>query len=248
MCGRFVLATRPETLAEHFGARLGADVEELVAPSWNVAPSRSVLAVTCSAQGGRELGAFRWGLIPAFAKDPSIGNRLVNARAETLAAKPAFRSAFQRRRALIVADGFYEWRKDPDGVRQPFYFSRRDGEPLAFAGLFALWRADADAPWIRSCTIITTDAGPDVASVHDRMPAVLEPAAQEAWLEASRTDPQSLAPLLAPSAAGTLVAWPVDRRVGNPRSDGPELLAPAGPTAREEDGQLSFPVAGGERG
>lgn len=247
MCGRFVLATRPDELAEHFRARLDPDVDELAGPSWNVAPSRSVLAVTSAPDGERQLGTFRWGLVPSFAKDPSIGNRLINARAETLATKPAFRAAFQRRRALVVADGFYEWRKDAGGVRQPFYFSRRDGEPLAFAGLFELWRPDADAPWLRTCTIITTGAGPDVAPVHDRMPVVLEPEGQERWLAPSGADPRELGALLTSSEAGVLVAWPVDRRVGSPRVDGPCLLTPAPEGSTDtvpDNGQLAFRIAG----
>ncbi len=229
MCGRFVLATRPERLAEHFGARLAPEVEDEVAPSWNVAPTRAVLAVTLAPDGARELGAFRWGLVPSFARDESIGNRLINARAETLADKPAFRVAFRRRRALVIADGFYEWRRAPGGARQPFYFSRRDGAPLAFAGLYELWRPDPASAWLRTCTIVTTDAGADVAPVHDRMPAVLEEADQATWLEVPADAVARLRSLLVPSPPGTLVCWPVDRRVNSPRNDGPSLLVPSPP-------------------
>ena len=247
MCGRFVLATQPERLAEHFGARLAPEIGELIAPSWNVAPSRLVLAVTCSPGGERELRPFRWGLVPAFATDPTIGNRLVNARAESVATKPAFRAAFQRRRALVVADGFYEWRKD-GAARVPFYFSRRDGAPLAFAGLYELWRPDADTPWLHTCTIITTVAGPDVAGVHDRMPVVLEREGQRDWL-APGGEPASLTALLGASPAGTLVSWPVDPAVGNPRSEGPSLLTARAADDGGGDGehaaqQLAFPGSG----
>lgn len=227
MCGRFVLATRPERLAEHFGAHLAPELGGEIEPSWNVAPSRPVLAVTLGSDGTRELGAFRWGLVPGFARDTAIGNRLINARAETLSQRPAFRAAFRRRRALVVADGFYEWRRAPGKARQPYYFSRRDGAPLAFAGLYELWRPDPKSPWLRTCTIVTTDAGPDVAPIHDRMPAILAEADQQRWLELPPEDAPGLARLLVPSASGTLVSWPVDRRVNSPRNDGPSLLAPS---------------------
>ncbi len=225
MCGRFVLTTPPDRLAEYFAARPAGDV--VFSASWNVAPSRDVLGVALNRESRRELAAYRWGLVPSYASDPSVGNRLVNARAESLATRPAFRAAFSRRRLLVCADGFYEWRRDDKGRRQPYYFCRRDGTPIAFAGLFELWRprdGDAGTPWLRSCTIVTTDAGPDVAAVHDRMPAVLEPPAQEAWLEAA--EPELLSDLLAPSPAGTLQSWAIGRAVGDVRNDRPELLAP----------------------
>lgn len=242
MCGRFVLATPPDRLAEYFAARPAEGVSRDA--SWNVAPSRDVLAVALDRDGQRELATYRWGLVPAYASDPSVGNRLVNARAESLATKPAFRAAFSRRRLLVLADGFYEWRRDDKGGRQPYYFCRRDGSPIAFAGLFELWRprgGDAATPWLRSCTIVTTDAGPDVAVVHDRMPVVLEPEGQEAWLE--RAEPELLSGLLGPSQAGTLQSWAIGRAVGDVRNDRPDLLAPlALEAANEAPRQLSLPL------
>ncbi|MDA8296364.1 MAG: SOS response-associated peptidase [Actinomycetota bacterium] len=225
MCGRFVLATPPDRLAEYFAAHPSESVS--FAASWNVAPRRDVLGVALDRAGERELAGYRWGLVPSYASDPSVGNRLVNARAESLATRPAFRAAFSRRRLLVLADGFYEWRRDEKGGRQPYYFCRRDGAPIAFAGLFELWRprdGDSATPWLRSCTIVTTDAGPDVAAVHDRMPVVLEPTAQEAWLEVAA--PELLSGLLTPSPAGTLQSWAIGRAVGDVRNDRPELLEP----------------------
>lgn len=232
MCGRFVLATPPDRLAEQFDARLGPDLEEPAAPSWNVAPTMAVLAVAIARDGERELGRYRWGLVPSFAKDPNVGNRMINARAESLDKNPNYRTAFARRRLLVLADGFYEWRPGPGKSRQPYYYVRSDGAPMAFAGLYELWRepaGDRSAPWLRSCTIVTTDAGPDVAPVHDRMPVLLEADAQALWLEAAADETAALESVLRPSPPGTLSSWPVDRRVGDARNDFSGLVEPVQP-------------------
>lgn len=228
MCGRFVLATPPDRLAEMFHARLGPDLEAGMASSWNVAPTMAVLGVVMGKDGEWALESFRWGLVPSFARDLSVGNKMINARAESLRTSPSYRAAFVRRRALILADGFYEWRAGPGKARQPYYYVRSDGVPIAFAGLYELWRDPSQGPsvpFLRSCTIVTTDAGPDVAAVHDRMPVILEPDGQRRWLEPGEGG-DGLEAVLRPSPPGTLACWPVDRRVGDPRNDFSGLVDP----------------------
>ena len=172
------------------------------------------------------LDAYRWGLIPPWSKDKSQGNRLFNARAETLTTKPAFRKAFRARRLAVLVDGFYEWRKDPDGRRQPFYFHRCDGFPLAFAGLWEPWKDPQTDTWLHSCTIITTTAGPDMNGIHDRIPVILERHQLDTWLRAGTTRESELMTLLQPAPADTLMRYPVSSRVGNVRNDSPDLLQP----------------------
>jgi putative SOS response-associated peptidase YedK len=233
MCGRIALYTPPARLARFFAAQLADDVDPDLAPSWNVGPTRDVLGVVDAAAlrhppagATRVLDTYRWGLVPSWAPDLSAGSRQFNARAESVADRPAFRAAFERRRLLVVADGFYEWQKSAAG-RPAFYFTRADGAPLAFAGLWEFWRdpGQPEAPWLRSCTIITTAGGPDIAAIHDRMPVVLEPDTWDRWLDPEASHPAELADLLAPSPPGTLDHHQVDRRVGNVRNDEPGLIA-----------------------
>jgi putative SOS response-associated peptidase YedK len=228
MCGRYVLATPIDELVSFFAASLAPGVSEEYRPSYNVAPTVPVLGLVEVESKGRVLDEFRWGLIPSWSNDPTIGNRMFNARAESVATKPSYRAAFEARRLAVVADGFYEWRKDDDGRRQPFYFTRADREPMAFAGLWEVWRdrSDNGAGWLRSCTIITTDANKEVASVHDRMPVILESDALERWIDPSAAERDELEALLRPAEAGTLSLVPVDRRVGSVRNDDPGLIAP----------------------
>ncbi len=177
------------------------------------------------------LGRYRWGLVPSWADDPSIGSRLFNARAETVATKPSFRSAFRSRRAAVVADGFMEWQAGPGG-RQPYFFRRADGAPLAFAGLWERWPGPGGDPGVTAmvtCTVITTDAGPDVAAVHDRMPVVLEREDLDRWLRPEGGQPDVARAILRPAARGVLVGYPIDRRVGNVRNDDPAIIEPTGP-------------------
>jgi len=185
----------------------------------------------------RELRVVRWGLVPYWAKDPKIGSRLINARAETVDSKPAFRQAFKRRRCLLPADGYYEWQQ-PDGsesdspggrgAKQPYYIFREDGGPLAFAGLYELWR-DAGLPddheraWLWTATIITTSAPDHLGQIHDRMPMVIEPDRWQDWLDPAATDPADLMALLAPAAAGGLTSYPVSTAVNSVRNNGPQL-------------------------
>jgi putative SOS response-associated peptidase YedK len=210
------LATERETLARAFGV---SGVPELP-PRYNIAPTQSVPAVRL-AGGERRMELLRWGLIPFWAKDPEIGYRMINARAETVAEKPAYREAFRRRRCLMVADGFYEWKK-LNGGKQPYYFRLRSGEPFAFAGLWERWEGP-DGP-VESCALITTGPNAVVGEVHDRMPVILEPEDYGVWLEAE--DPDLLRSLLRPYSGDGLVAYPVGRRVNNPRNDEPSVIEP----------------------
>ncbi len=240
MCGRFALYTPPDTLARLFDAELAVGAGG-VQPHWNVAPTTQVLGLRFGGGPGSDgparlplvLDQFRWGLIPARSPDPSPGSRLFNARAETVATRPAFRDAFDRHRLAVVADGFFEWRKGPGNRRQPHYFHRADGQPLAFAGLWADWRDPrpeaADRPAVRSCTIITTAASADMDGVHDRMPVVLARDLLDMWVDPAGADPDELTALLRPTPPGTLVHHPVDQRVGNVRNDDPGLVAPVDP-------------------
>jgi putative SOS response-associated peptidase YedK len=240
MCGRIALYSEPDFLARIFDAQLALDVGTDGRPSWNVGPMRTVLAVAPVAGSGategvpvrRELGRYKWGLVPTWAKDPSMGNRTFNARAETVASKPSFRAAFTARRLAVVADGFYEWKPGTGTAKQPYYFTRADGRPLALAGLWEQWwggtggpdAAEGDRPPLRTCTVITTEAGPDMGDIHHRMPVVLEPEVLEEWLDPANRDKPELESLLVPSPGGTLVHRAVGREVGNIRNDGPELI------------------------
>jgi putative SOS response-associated peptidase YedK len=243
MCGRISLYSDPDYLARIFDAQLGPDVDLDARPSWNVAPTRTILAVadvpddatTAAGHRGvhRELGRYRWGLVPSWAKDPSMVSGTFNARAETVASKPSYRSAFAVRRLVVVADGFYEWSPGSGTAKQPYYFTRTDRRPLALAGLWELWWGgsgpspsagqDEGLP-LRTCTVITTAAGPDMADVHPRMPVVLEPEGLDEWLDPENRDKPELESLLTASPAGTLVRRPVGTSVGNVRNDGPELI------------------------
>lgn len=227
MCGRFVAAADPDGLARFFvvDERVGDDD---VAPSYNVAPTEAVRAVV-EHHDKRWLTAFRWGLVPYWADDPRIGNKMINARAESAPDKPAFRDAVQRRRCLIAADGFYEWQRH-NGGKVPHFVARADGNPMAFAGLWAVWRdpnAPDDVEPLRSCTILTADAGPDIRELHPRQPVVLEPDAWDAWLDRDLRDPDAVRDLLAGSPAGTLRAYPVSPRVNDPKVKDASLIEPA---------------------
>jgi putative SOS response-associated peptidase YedK len=244
MCGRTTSYTPPQRLAEIFEADLAPDLDDQPeGPYWNVAPTNNLFGLAPprpSSGGGSDtelgvgpggsadlvLGAYRWGLIPPWSKDKAQGNRLFNARAETLSAKPAFRKAFQVRRLVVVVDGFYEWRRDPAGARQPFYFHRGDGFPMTFAGLWEIWKDPETESWLRSCSIITTSAGPDMQGIHDRMPVILERDELRRWLDVESADDSELMAFLRPAPPGTLVRYPVDSRVGNVRNDSPDLLRP----------------------
>jgi putative SOS response-associated peptidase YedK len=227
MCGRYTSLTSADDIGAYF------DVDEVVVtdlgPRFNVAPTDEVYAVATSSSGGRRLGSFRWGLVPFWAKDPSVGSRMINARAETILDKPAFRRPLERRRCIIPADGFYEWQAiEGRKARQPWYIRRVDGDALAFAGLWESWRPvqGSDEGRIVSCTIITTAANDAVRPVHDRMPVVLPPASWAGWLEPADHDVDDLQRLLVPAPAELFELRPVGDAVGNVRNDGPHLLDP----------------------
>jgi putative SOS response-associated peptidase YedK len=231
MCGRFVSASPPDDIARYFDVEVFG--ERALEPSFNVAPTEDVYVVLESG-GVRRLDTFRWGLVPFWAKDAKVGQKMVNARAEGLADRGAYKRAFAKRRCIIPADGFFEWRREPGSKRrQPVYIHRADGDPLALAGLWELWRPDtgADDPstWIHSCTIVTTEANDLVAPIHDRMPVVLPPAAWDPWLDRSETDLDALGRFLVPAAAGLLVADRVGARVNDVRNKDAAVLTPVDP-------------------
>lgn len=222
MCGRFTLTLPVDEIREEL--KLGD-----FPPDWgerfNIAPSQSVAVVTDA--GARAVEMMRWGLVPSWAKDVSIGNKLINARAETLVEKPSFRNAFQRRRCLILADGFFEWKKAENkrGRSEPYYFQREGRKPFAFAGLWEFWRSPEGEP-LRSCTLITTSANALVAPIHERMPVMLAGDSVWDWLQLTSQD--ALLDLLRPFPAEEMVAYPVGKLVNDPTVDAPEVLLPAG--------------------
>jgi len=234
MCGRFALFTPPARLARYFGASLAEGVDPEFHSSWNVAPTDQVLGVRdrparpgTGEEPQRMLMSFRWGLIPWWSKDAKSGSRLFNARSETVATKASFREAFRERRIIVPADGFYEWDKTKAGAKQPHYFSRADGVPLAFAGLAERWRAKGapkDAPYVRSCTVITAPGGADMEGIHDRMPVILDPSTFDLWLDPANEDTEELRALLHPPPAGTMVHHPVGPRIGNVANNDPILI------------------------
>ncbi|HEX4868338.1 MAG TPA: SOS response-associated peptidase [Acidimicrobiales bacterium] len=236
MCGRFVSATPPDQVAAYFGTEAP---EARLDPSYNVAPTRDVYAVL-SDGSTRHLDAFHWGLVPLWAKDAKIGSKMINARAETLAEKNAYKSAFKRRRCLVPADGFYEWRKDPDAPpkakKQPFFIHRPDGRPYAFAGLWEVWRGpNKDQEPLRSCTIITTTPNEPMAAIHDRMPVILPESAWDTWLDREVDDLELLGKLLVPAAPELTVMHPVSTAVNNVRHNGPELIDEIDPDVPVEE-------------
>jgi putative SOS response-associated peptidase YedK len=240
MCGRFVSSTPPDQLADYFDVE--AVPEQLLdrGPTYNTAPTTGVLVVH-SDGSLRHLESFRWGLVPSWAKDVSVGNRMINARAETVASKPAYRKAFARRRCIIPADGFYEWTTAPGSrKKQPYFIHRPDGEPFAFAGLWERWKGPkqsttAEAPDpelpvaepLRSCTIITTSANDKMSELHDRMPVILPRSAWDDWLSPDVDDLDLLGSLLVPAPSELIAFHPVSTDVNNVRNKGAQLTEPA---------------------
>ena len=221
MCGRFSLTTDPKTVAQRFGVPT-ATAESAWMPRYNIAPTKTVIVV--SDDGKRHLAHMRWGLIPSWAKDPAIGNRMINARAETLAVKPAFRVALRKRRCLVVADGFYEWQQR-GRTKQPFRIVLKNGEPFGFAGLWDAWTSP-EGEEIQTCTIITTEANELLKPIHDRMPVILTREAEGLWLDPTTQEPAKLLPLLSPYPAKEMEAYPVSRLVNSPQRDTLDCITP----------------------
>jgi len=242
MCGRFVSASPPEEIGKYFDT---ADVaEKLLEPSYNVAPTNDVYVVTEDG-GTRRLDAYHWGLVPFWAKSPAAGSKMINARAETIATKGAYKSDLKRHRCIVPMDGFYEWQKLPaEKVRpgrksQPHFIHRLDGEPLAVAGVWSTWRdpaAGPDAPWLHSCTIVTTSANDTMAPIHDRMPVILPADAWSTWLDPANQDLEQVGGLLVPAPNELLTMHPVSTEVNKVSTKGAELIAPVDPDADENPG------------
>jgi len=240
MCGRIALYSTPDRLSRIFDAQLALGIDPEGQPRYNLPPTETVLGIVAAdavAEGGhrpagRVIEPFRWGLIPPRAKDASAGSRLFNARAESVASRSAFRSAFLSRRVAVLADGFYEWGPGSGKSRQPYFFHRADGQPLTFAGLWEPWRPPTEdgshdgRETLYTCTIITTAAGPDLEGIHDRMPVVLEADALDPWLDPDNHDRDELEAMVQASPPETLDHYRVDTRVGNVRNDDPELVEP----------------------
>ena len=222
MCGRFALTVDPADLQDTFP---GFIFPAQTAPRFNIAPSQAILALPNDGTGNADF--LTWGLIPSWAKDPSIGNRLINARAETLAEKPAFRSAYKYRRCLIFADGFFEWQVQAESRSKiPHFIRLKSGAAFAFAGLWDHWQSP-DGSEVRSAAIITTTPNELIAPIHNRMPVILSKNAYAQWLESSPQPPEQLQPLLRPYPAGELTAYPVSPMVNSPANDRPEIVVPA---------------------
>ncbi|MCJ7555971.1 MAG: SOS response-associated peptidase [Gammaproteobacteria bacterium] len=219
MCGRYAFYSPSVAVIRLFDAAFTLPIEA----RYNIAPTQFVPVIRESNPAGRQLAMLYWGLVPAWAKDKAIGNRMINARSETLAEKPSFRRAFSQRRCLVLASGFYEWRKE-DGAKRPWFISRKDTEPFAMAGLWESWRKDSEV--LESCTIITTVANKFMQPLHHRMPAILSPALCGSWLDSENVSITQAADLLRPLEEDGLQAWPVGTRVNNPRNEGPELIDP----------------------
>ena len=231
MCGRFTLASETETVAQTF---FDIEIPTRLSPRYNISPTQDVAVIANTPAGNAsddasspQIEFFHWGLIPSWAKDPKIGNRMINARSETLAEKPSFRAAYKRRRCLIVADGYYEWQKVPgDTLKQPIYVRLQSEKPFAFAGLWEVWKTDEMEEPVRSCTIITCEPNAFLKQVHHRMPVILPADAYAQWLSSEEQPAEVLKPLLVPYPSEEMEAYPVSRFVNRPMNDSPECIAP----------------------
>lgn len=241
MCGRYVSASTPDQIAAYFGAE---PPETDLKPSYNVAPTTDVYAVVEGADGSRRVEVFHWGLIPVWAKDIRIGQKMINARAETLATKGAFKADFRKHRCIIPMDGFYEWQTmTGQKAKQPHFIHRVDGEPLAVAGLWSAWRDRAAGPdaeprpdvgpqgWLHSCTVVTTTANDTMATIHDRMPVILPASAWETWLDPTNQDLGALGQLLVPAPNELLTMHPVSTEVNKVANNDAGLVDPIDPGA-----------------
>ena len=222
MCGRFAFYSPAEAAAALFGVSASLPVE----PRYNITPTQNIAAIRNDPDGERELVMLRWGLVPFWAKDPSIGNRMINARAETVAEKPSYRNAYRHRRCIVLADGFYEWLRRGD-VKNPYFISLASGQPFALAGLWENWTDKETGESLQTTTLITTDANDFMAQLHHRMPVVLEAKTATDWLAGSNDLLDDVGAITPP-----LQAWPVDRRVNNARNEGEDLVSAVGEVLR----------------
>jgi putative SOS response-associated peptidase YedK len=222
MCGRFAFHSPRELTAQLFAL---AELPPEAAPRWNIAPGSDIAVVRLASDGRRELVKLRWGLVPSWAKERSIGQRLVNARAETLAEKPAFRGAFRRRRCLVPADGYYEWRAVAGG-KQPYFVQAESGRPFAMAGLWEHWVDPATGEPLETVVIVTRESSGIVSEIHTRMPVIVPEAAYADWLDPKADAAAALAPLVHAEGPPALSAHPVSRRVNSPQNEGAELTTP----------------------
>jgi len=219
MCGRFTLSQSAEAIASVFQL----DEVPILQPRYNIAPTQLVPTVLQNPeQRQRQLQMLRWGLIPSWAKDPAMGARLINARAETVTEKPSFRSAFRHRRCLVIADGFYEWQRQ-DGKKQPFYFRMQNTQPFAFAGLWERWQ-DPNGEIVETCTILTTDANELLRPIHDRMPVIIDPKDYDLWLDPAVENSEPLQQILRPYSSEAMTCYAVSTKVNNPGNDTPECI------------------------
>jgi putative SOS response-associated peptidase YedK len=223
MCGRFTNRAKPEQIGGEF--KVGKKNPDLYRARYNIAPAQ-MIEVVFAPENERLLSELKWGLVPSWAKEPEIGNRMINARAETLTEKPSFRDAFKKRRCIIPASGFYEWRKKGSGAKQPFYFYLREKEVFGFAGLWEEWIDKRTGDVLETCTIITTAANDVLKPVHDRMPVILKAADYDRWLDPKENNTERLQKLLAPYPAGEMDSHAVGTGVNIPESDSAELIEP----------------------
>ena len=225
MCGRYAFFSPAEAVKRTFALDLLPELK----PRYNIAPTQSVPALRVVEEGRRSLTMLHWGLVPHWAKERAIGNRMINARSETLAEKPSYREAFRRRRCLVLADGWYEWQSAPGG-KQPWFVRLRDPRPIAFAGLWEKWK-DAAGELLESCTIVTCDASESIRKIHDRMPVVLPEESWDRWMDPAYSDTEALSKILVPFDQKALRAWQVSRLVNAPKNEGPKLIEAEGPGA-----------------
>ena len=220
MCGRYAFFSPAEAVKRVFAL----DDVPALEPRYNIAPTQDVAAVRTGEEGARTFAMLHWGLVPKWAKERAIGNRMINARSETLAEKPSFREAFKKRRCLVLADGWYEWQVAAGG-KQPWFVRRKGAQPFAFAGLWERWNDPATGSTLESCTIVTTIAAESIRKIHERMPVVLEETDWDRWTDTAFSDTGVLSELLTPCDPNTLEAWPVSREVNAPKNQGPGLIA-----------------------
>jgi len=218
VCGRFAFYSPAEATTALFGVEATIGIEA----RYNIAPTQYVAAIRDDESGNRELAMLRWGLVPFWAKDPAIGNRMINARSETVAEKPSYRAAYRKRRCLVLADGFYEWRKEGE-AKTPYFITTDDDSTFALAGLWENWNDKEGGDSLQTMTIITAAANDFMTSLHHRMPVILQPDSANRWLSGDNEMLDNVASITPP-----LKAWPVDRRVNNARNEGPELIEPDG--------------------